>query len=79
MTPRNGGELTFGQLRDAARDVPSVSPEDFDPGDYAGLREAMGEHITECRWCGSEFINGWSEEFCTDQCEVDHINEFHRD
>lgn len=71
MTHRHGGKLSHGEIRDAA------SREGLDPDrPIETIREEL--HISTCKWCGAEFVNGWSEGFCTDQCEVDYIKEYHR-
>lgn len=72
MTRRNKGELTDGQVITAAR---SAGLSTHLP--VGELREQLD--ITECRWCSAEFVEGWSDKFCTDRCEVDYINEYHRD
>jgi hypothetical protein len=36
------------------------------------------QDTNKCRWCGDEFLVGWTETFCTDQCDVEYINEYYR-
>lgn len=43
---------------------------------YENLRERI--EILTCKWCGDEHLGGYSEKFCTDACEVNHINEYYR-
>lgn len=71
--------MRYDALKNAARDVAGVDPEDYGPAEYDALREEMSDKIKECRWCDAEFVTGWSDTFCTDQCEIAHINEYHRD
>lgn len=69
-------KITHGELLEAARDVPTVDPDEHDTP--ADLRAAMSDEITQCRWCGDEFVHGWTGRFCSDTCEVAYINEYHR-
>lgn len=79
MTRRHDGVLQYGDLIDAARDIPDIEPTDYPPEQFEDLREALSDHISVCRWCDAEFVNGWSDKFCTDQCEVDYRREYYDD
>lgn len=40
---------------------------------YSEMRELV--EIRECRQCGTEYLRGYSEKYCSDGCEVAYINE----
>lgn len=60
-----------GELQEAAR-LNGINPD----RSYNELREALD--IKTCDFCGSEFVTGWTDRFCSDACEVQYINEHFR-
>lgn len=65
-------KVTQGELQEHAKQE-GVDPDQS----YEELREVIEIH--ECKWCDDEYLRGWSDEFCSDTCEVEYINEYHRD
>jgi len=70
------GKVSYDRLQSAARE------QGVDPGQpYPDLREQV--EVSECEWCDGEFVFGWTSDigedrFCSDTCEVEYINEYHR-
>lgn len=66
-----GRKLKMRELRQIARRKNIDSDQS-----YEELREELD--IKKCRFCDKEFVIGWSDKFCSDGCEVEYINEYHR-
>lgn len=39
---------------------------------YEELREQL--NIKTCKYCSDEFVTGWTENFCTESCEVEYLH-----
>lgn len=64
-------QVTKGELQRAARNR-GIDPDQS----YESLREAV--EIKTCKHCRDEYAVGWSDQFCTDGCEAEYINEHFR-
>lgn len=42
--------------------------------EYSELREQI--EIYTCKECLDEYLQGWSENFCTDGCEAEYIQKW---
>lgn len=65
-----GRKVTMGELQDFA-DKEGI---EYDPDiSYEEMRELI--EINECKQCGKEYLSGYSEDYCSDTCEVLYLNE----
>lgn len=63
-------KVTMGELQEFADQERIDYDEDIS---YEELRELV--EIQECKQCGTEYLRGYSEKFCSDGCEVQYLHD----